>query len=124
MVVVFAACALLTYAFLLSKPQDVKVPRYIEAFRFLTSAEIVDIALVAPIHPSMRFHAKMGMTTLSIHHCGGNMHEEMTGAMIAGKILSLGLCWEAHSLALFIVLLGTSSFQLILNNCCGGLPVS
>jgi hypothetical protein len=32
----------------------------------------------------------MGMPTFSIHHCGSNMHEEMTGAMIAGKISVLG----------------------------------
>lgn len=90
MVVAFAACALLTYGFLLEKPQDVGVPRYIEASRWPTSLEAAEICLAGPVHPRMSLHSKRGMTTPSIHLGSGNMHTRRRADSKQGRAFLLG----------------------------------
>lgn len=90
MVVAFAACALLTYGLLLEKLQDMGVPRYIEASRYPTPLELAEIVLAGPVHPPMSRHAKMGMTTLSIHVGSGTIHPKPRGDVFASRAFLLG----------------------------------
>ncbi|KAG8528183.1 uncharacterized protein KY384_007100 [Bacidia gigantensis] len=47
-VLAFAACAILIYILLWHKPQDVKVPTYIDALRPITRADVIGLAARAP----------------------------------------------------------------------------
>jgi hypothetical protein len=95
-VVAFAVCAFFTYCFQWSKPQDIKIPRFIDASRFASTAEILKIADIAPA-PIWGYYMNTRPYTVpnfALYYCGNwkPYLVFMFGSCLSGVVFGLLHC--------------------------------
>lgn len=84
----FAICSIITYIALLEKPKDVALTKTLQALRYPTADELLDIALAGP-STLFRFRAGYWIPGNSIHHFGSSSVFNASGLSIRQKVEKL-----------------------------------
>jgi hypothetical protein len=92
-VIAFSATASVTYFLFFFKPQDVGVPRYIDAARYPSPEDMRLIALAAPVRFSVGGGGKrlfIEVRNMALHNCGSSVALDDSGQTLSLKIFFIG----------------------------------